>query len=95
MTLYNENINLQEALVRESKGGAGPTTVKKEIAGIKIPLFVPAPSENTKKKEEGAKQQEEPCKENQALQQLNDSLTTKCKAQEELLLKKDEELQKM
>ena len=56
MTLYNENINLQEALVRESKGGAGPTTVKKEIAGIKIPLFVPAPSENTKKKEEGAKQ---------------------------------------
>jgi hypothetical protein len=42
MQLYEENINLQEALIRESKGAQGPTTVKKEIAGIKIPLFVPA-----------------------------------------------------
>jgi hypothetical protein len=41
MQLYDENINLQEALIRESKGGAGPTTTKKEIPGIKIPLFIP------------------------------------------------------
>ena len=41
MQLYEENINLQEALIRESKGGSGPTTIKKEIPGTKIPLIVP------------------------------------------------------
>jgi hypothetical protein len=55
MQLYEQNINLQEALIRESKGGSGPATVQKEIAGIKLPLFVPAEKETSKKKEEGAK----------------------------------------
>ena len=103
MQLYEENINLQEALIRESKGAQGPTTVKKEIAGIKIPLFVPANNSQEGSKKGGQKDgqvetsvagkaSEEALRELSAVQQLNETLTTKCKSQEEAILKKEEEL---
>ena len=54
MQLYEENITLQEALIRESKGPNIPATIRKEIPGIKIPVFLPntAAVESSKKKEE-------------------------------------------
>ena len=82
--LYQENSNLQEALVRESKSGTPPKT--KASTGTNKP---PALVGGISKKE--SLLDKEPSKGISASIESLDLLNNKCKSLEELIVKKDQE----
>eukprot|EP00347_Sterkiella_histriomuscorum_P016614 403352511 len=89
LQLYQENANLQEALLRESKTNSNPIPKKQTMP--KPPLFVSSNSSSSQKSKQS---------ESQSIQNLDqldkneayEMLLNKCLAYEELIKKQDEDL---
>ena len=91
MQLYDENMKLQEALIRESKAaGLQAQSAPKGIIGNLINLTM-----KTAEKTEPNKQPSATAEEQQPAPVVDNALVAKCKAQEETILKKDDEIIKL
>ena len=77
LQLYDENMKLQEALIRESKSSSGQGSLATPKGGGK--------QQNLLKKALGEDGSEQP----------NEALVAKCKAQEETIIKKEDEISKL
>ncbi len=91
MQLYDENMKLQEALIRESKAaGLQAQSAPKGIIGNLINLTM-----KTAEKTEANKQPATTTEEQQPAPVVDNALVAMCKAQEETILKKDDEIIKL
>ena len=89
MQLYDENMKLQEALIRESKAGSAAAAQNNQNWNISKLI-------NLAKKTEETKQTPATTTEEQPTTPVVDNaLVAKCKAQEETILKKDDEINKL
>ena len=87
MQLYDENMKLQEALIRESKAaGAQAQSAPKGIIGNLINLTMKTAEAN---KQPATTVEEQPAP------IVDNALVAKCKSQEETILKKDDEIIKL
>lgn len=91
MQLYEENMKLQEALIRESKAGQAAATQNNTLGGNIGKLI------NLALKKEDSKQvpTTAPAEEQSTPPVVDNALVAKCKAQEETILKKDDEINKL